>query len=94
MKKNLLYIGNKLSRHNSTVTSIETLGLLLENEGYNLFYASSRKNKVLRLSEMVYRTIQYRKKVDYVLIDTYSTYNFWYAFIISQLCRLFSLKYS
>jgi glycosyltransferase involved in cell wall biosynthesis len=93
MKKSLLYIGNKLSGHNSTVTSIETLGLLLEKEGYNVYYASSKKNKILRLSEMIFRTIQYRNKVEYVLIDTYSTYNFWYAFIISQLCRFFSLKY-
>jgi glycosyltransferase involved in cell wall biosynthesis len=93
MKKNLLYIGNKLSGHNATVTSIETLGLLLEREGYVLIYASSKKNKVLRLSEMIFRTIQHRKKVDYVLIDTYSTYNFWYAFIISQLCRFYRIKY-
>lgn len=93
MKKSLLYIGNKLSGHNATVTSIETLGLLLEKEGYEVFYASSMKNKILRLSEMILRTIQYRNKVEYVLIDTYSTYNFWYAFIVSQLCRLFSLKY-
>lgn len=93
MKKNLLYIGNKLSDHNVTVTTIETLGSLLEKEGYTIYYASSKKNKILRLSEMIYCTILNRNKVDYVLIDTYSTYNFWYAFIISQLCRLFSLKY-
>lgn len=93
MKKSLLYIGNKLSRHNATVTSIETLGLLLEKEGYNVFYASSKKNKIFRLLEMIFRTIQYRNRVEYVLIDTYSTYNFWYAFITSQLCRFFSLKY-
>ena len=93
MRKSLLYIGNKLSGHNATVTSIETLGLLLEKEEYKLIYASSKKNKVLRLSEMIFRTIQNRNKVDYVLIDTYSTYNFWYAFIISQLCRFYSLKY-
>lgn len=93
MRKSLLYIGNKLSGHNSTVTSIETLGVLLEKEGYELVYASSKQNKVLRLSEMIFRTFQYRNKVDYVLIDTYSTYNFWYAFIISQLCRFYSIKY-
>jgi len=28
-----------------------------------------------------------------VLIDTYSTYNFWYALIISQLCRILRLEY-
>jgi glycosyltransferase involved in cell wall biosynthesis len=43
--------------------------------------------------EMVFVTLRYAKKVDYVLIDTYSTKNFWYAFIISQICRLFRVKY-
>jgi len=91
--KNLLYIGNKLSNHGITVTSIETLGLLLEGEGYHLRYASSQKNKLLRLAEMIFKTLQYARKTDYVLIDTYSTYNFWYAFTISQLCRLLKLTY-
>lgn len=93
MKKNLLYIGNKLSEHGNTATSIETLGSFLENEGYNLFYASSKKNKFLRLLDMIFSTIKNARKVDYVLIDTYSTQNFWFAFIISQLCRVLNVKY-
>jgi glycosyltransferase involved in cell wall biosynthesis len=93
MNINLLYIGNKLSKHGMTVTSIETLGILLNKEGYKLFYASTKRNKILRLFEMIFKTIQYRNKVDYVLIDTYSTHNFWYAFTVSQLCRVLSLKY-
>ena len=91
--KNLLYIGNKLSKHGNNTTSIETLGLFLENEGYTVFYASSKKNKALRLFDMIYTTFRLRNKVDYVLIDVYSTYNFFYALIISQLCRIFKLKY-
>ncbi|MGL2964063.1 glycosyltransferase family 4 protein [Flavobacterium sp. RSB2_4_14] len=91
--KKLLYIGNKLSEHGYTSTSIETLGLFLEREGYTVYYASSKKNKFLRMMEMISKTISYSKKVDYVLIDTYSTTNFWYAFIISQLCRFLKLKY-
>lgn len=93
MKPRLLYIGNKLSKHGVTVTSIETLGALLEKEGYEMIYASSYKNKLLRLFEMLFKTFYYRKKIDYVLIDTYSTYNFWYAFLVSQLCRILKLKY-
>lgn len=93
MKRNLLYIGNKLSKHGLTVTSIETLGVLLEKEGYQIVYASSKKNKVIRLLDMLYKTIKYKNQVDYVLIDTYSTSNFWYAFFVSQLCRVFKLKY-
>ncbi|WP_309640350.1 glycosyltransferase family 4 protein [Flavobacterium sp.] len=93
MKSNLLYIGNKLSKHGLTVTSIETLGALLDKEGYNLIYASSKKYKMPRLLDMLYATVRHRKQIDYVLIDTYSTKNFWYAFFVSQLCRVLGLKY-
>lgn len=91
--KNLLYIGNKLSKHGSTVTSIETLGGFLENEGHKLYYASSKKNKVIRFLDMLLKTWKLRKEIDYIIIDTYSTFNFWYAFAVSQLSRLLSIKY-
>jgi glycosyltransferase involved in cell wall biosynthesis len=90
--KNLLYIGNKLSKHGVTPTTIETLGPLLEQEGFNVEYSSSKKNKVLRLVAMLWSVFQYRKS-DYVLIDTYSSANFWFAFAVSQLCRLLKIKY-
>ena len=93
MKPNLLYIGNKLSKHGLTVTSIETLGMLLEKEGYSLIYASSKQHQAARMLDMVFTTIKYRKKIDYVIIDTYSTKNFWYALFVSQLCRVLNLKY-
>ncbi|WP_432671686.1 glycosyltransferase family 4 protein [Flavobacterium sp. SM2513] len=91
--KTILYIGNKLSKHGYTPTSIETLGLFFENEGYHLYYASEKKNQLLRFLDMGWSVFRYRKKADYVVIDTYSTFSFWYAFMVSQLCRLFSIKY-
>ena len=90
--KNLLYIGNKLSKHGVTPTTIETLGPLLKQEGFRVQYSSSQKNKVFRLVAMLWSVLQNRKS-DYVLIDTYSTANFWYAFAVSQLCRLLQIKY-
>ena len=93
MKIKLLYIGNKLSFHGNTETSIETLGRFLENEGYSLYYASSYKNKIFRMFDMFFKTVKHSRNVDYVLIDVYSTQNFWFALIISQLCRLLKLKY-
>ena len=89
----LLYIGNKLSKHGFTPTNIETLGAFLEEEGYQLFYASDKQNQLLRFLDMGYSIVKYRKKVDYVLIDSYSTFSFWYVFMVSQLCRLFGMKY-
>jgi glycosyltransferase involved in cell wall biosynthesis len=90
--KNLLYIGNKLSKHGVTPTTIEILGPLLEQEGFVVAYSSSLNYKVLRFISMLWAVFQNRK-VDFVLIDTYSTTNFWYAFATSQLCRCLKIKY-
>lgn len=91
--KNLLYIGNKLSKHGNTTTVIETLGASLENEGYNVIYASDKKNQIIRLLDMVFTTLVNIKKIDYVIIDTYSTFSFNYALLISQICRVFKKRY-
>ncbi|CAH8295179.1 glycosyltransferase involved in cell wall biosynthesis [Mariniflexile fucanivorans] len=91
--KTLLYIGNKLSKSGKTETTIETLGKKLSSEGYSVVTSSNKKNKVLRLFDMLMAILKYAKKVDYVLIDTYSTSNFYYAYLCSQLCRFLKLKY-
>ena len=69
-----------------------TLGPLLESEGYTMHYASSKTNKVSRLLDMLYSVVRKRRS-DIVLIDTYGTQNFYFALIISQLCRLMRLPY-
>lgn len=89
----ILYIGNKLNQENSNITTIETLGNHLISEGYNVIYSSNRINKLFRILDMLFSVIKYRKKVDYVLIDTYSTQNFYYALVVSQLCLFFKMKY-
>lgn len=91
--KNLLYIGNKLSQKGKTVTTIETLSAALQAEGFQVKSVSKKTNKGLRLLEMLFSILKYAKKTDYVLIDTYSTQNFYYAYLCSQLCRLLNLKY-
>ncbi len=92
MNLRLLYIGNKLSAHGSTPTGIEVLGPKLESEGHSVVYASSKKNKAARFFDML-SSVCKNRTVDYVLIDTYSTQNFWYAFSVAALCRFFHLKY-
>lgn len=91
--KRILCIGNNLVKHGNTATSIVVMGEMFEREGYVVYYASSKQHKLLRMIDMILKTIRYGRKVDYVLIDTYSTVNFWYALIISQLCRLMKVKY-
>ncbi len=92
-KKKILYIGNKLAKHGFSLSSIETLGPLLEGEGYELLYSSDQKNQVLRLFAMLFSIFRNRRSVGIVLIDTYSSSAFYYAWASAQLCRLLGIKY-
>ena len=89
----LLYIGNNLRIKTSNISAIQTLGPLFEKEGFKVYYASSKVNKVLRLLDMLWTCLSLSTRVDVVCIDTYSTSNFYYAWAISQLCRALKLKY-
>lgn len=91
--KNLLYIGNKLHNHGFNKTAIETLGSFLADEGYAVVYSSDKKNQIIRLFDMMLTTFAKARKVDYILIDTYSTSSFWYAFFCSQIARMLRTKY-
>ncbi len=89
----ILYVGNKLSKHGYNLTNIETLGPLLAIEGHDLVFASEINNKILRLLDMVFKTIFYSSKKGFVLIDAYSTFGFVYLLITSLICRFLNLKY-
>ena len=93
MNKTILYIGNNLAKKTNYATSMDVLSRLLSIEGFTIYKSSSKSNTFFRLLEMCYDLVRYRSKVDYVLIDTFSTANFYYALLTSQLCRFFSLKY-
>lgn len=91
--KSILYIGNQLTKHGYSPTTVDTLTPLLQKEGVTIYTGSSYKNLGLRILHMLYLVFFYRKKVDVVMIDTYSTKAFWYALLVSQFCRLLNKKY-
>lgn len=93
MKKNLVYIGNNLRRKDSNPTYMQALSLKLSEHGYCVFTASAKYNKALRLIDMLTVVWKQRKKTDYVIIDTYSTQNFYYALAVGKLCRILKLNY-
>lgn len=89
----LLYIGNYFNSRRSNVSPIHVLGTLLETEGYVVHYSSRKLHKILRLMDMLYSCFKYKRCVSLVLIDTYSTLNFYYALCCSQWCRILGLRY-
>jgi glycosyltransferase involved in cell wall biosynthesis len=91
--KNILYIGNKLSHHGFTKGVIETLGPQLESEGFSVMFAGTMRNQALRLLEMLFSILVHSRKIDFVLIDTYSSTAFWYSWLSGLFCRLLKIKY-
>lgn len=89
----ILYIGNNLNDVGGLPTGLNDLGENLRKEGFDLKTASDKKNKILRLFEMVLLVVRNSREAEFVLIDTYSTSNFWYAYFISILCQILHLKY-
>jgi glycosyltransferase involved in cell wall biosynthesis len=91
--KQLLYLGNKLSRKGKNTSTIEYLSSQFEGEGYKVVSASSQTNPVLRLLAMLGQVIVQARKTDVLLIDTYSTSAFWYAYVSSRLAFFLKLDY-
>jgi len=91
-RNNLLYIGNHLTNKTGYNSVIAVLSNLLK-EKYDVKVASNKLNKFLRLLDMCWKTIRLKNKIDYILIDTFSTSSFYYALIVSQLARFFKIKY-
>jgi len=92
-KCKVLYIGNDLSSNSKYNSTMETLSNLLKSEGYIIYKSSNKINKLLRLINMCYAVYKYRNIVDYILIDTFSTTNFYYAFLTSKISSFFKIKY-
>lgn len=89
----ILYLGNQLSQNGFTPTAIEQLGPLLETEGYKIIYASNKKKKIERLVDMAAAIWKNRNIVDVVLIDTYSTTAFYFAWMAAIVCKRLRLPY-
>ncbi|MDC7999245.1 glycosyltransferase family 4 protein [Gilvibacter sediminis] len=92
-RKNLVYIGNHLRSSAKNPTYSMRLISRLEADGFSVVASSSHNNKLLRLLDMWMTVFRHRKSCDYLLIDTYSTLNFYYAIIIGWWARRFKIAY-
>lgn len=92
-KTKLLYLGNDLATNSKYHSAYATLKINLAKERYEVKTASSQQHQFLRLIDMLWAVLKYAKKVDYILVDTFSTNAFYFAFITTQLARLLQIKY-
>lgn len=92
-KKTILYIGNQLALHDVPPTTADILPAKLRELNFNVKVASNKRNKFFRLGDMLWLVFKNRNKTDVVLIDTYSTLNFYYAVCVASLCRFYAIPY-
>lgn len=92
MPKKILYLGNKLHKKGANATTIDTLSHKLVSLGYNVITYSDKSNKLFRLVDMLMAILKH-KSIDYILIDTYSTSAFWFAYLSAILSKLLNIKY-
>jgi L-malate glycosyltransferase len=91
--KKIVYIGNNLRGKGRNITTIETLTAQLTALGHSVYTYSVVRNKLLRMLDMLRGVMIHSRKADVVLIDTYSTQNFYYAVAVGNLCRLLRIPY-
>jgi glycosyltransferase involved in cell wall biosynthesis len=90
----VVYIGNKLSKSGGiNPTSIETLGVQLRDIGCEMKYSSAVKNQFLRWIDMGFCIVRNRKWAQIVIIDTYSSKAFYFAWMVARLCSFFNIPY-
>ncbi len=89
--KTLIYIGNKLSKHGYTPTTIETLGEQLKAI-IKVIAVSDQRNYFLRLLDM-WKAVIKAPKGSVVLIDTYSSKAFHFAWTCGLLAKWRGVPY-
>lgn len=88
----IVYVGNRLARWGYTPTSVETLGERLRELGEVIPY-SDKKNTYKRLLDMLQGIWRHRSTANVVIIDTYSSTAFYFAWLCGLLCRVIKLPY-
>jgi glycosyltransferase involved in cell wall biosynthesis len=91
-KKKILYLGNNLASKGYSPTSIDILGLQLEEIAIVKRY-SNTVNATLRFLDMMVSILSNRKWSDVVLIDTYSSFAFYYATFAALLANYMKIPY-
>jgi len=88
----LVYFGNKLSNHGRSKSVLETLEPLL-GEFCEVKTYSNVRNQYLRFLDMLYHFFKEGLRSDIIMIDVYSTKNFYFAYMLGWLSSIYKKPY-
>lgn len=90
----IVFVGNVLSKKGRAISYTEFLVTRLrESTSEELHLISNYKNKFLRLAHATLFLIFNKKKIKLVVIDTFSTSAFYYAYVVARLCKWMKKRY-
>lgn len=90
----ILFVGNVLSGKGRASSYTEFLvGQLKDAFDDDLRLISSVRNRILRVLHALAFILIQRSEIRFVVIDTFSTSAFYYAYIVGWFCRLLRLRY-
>lgn len=87
--KHIIYIGTHLKTGNPTTTVV--LSHLLRSIGWSVDCYGKSKHKILRFFQMCNGVLFHNS--NFVLIDTYSTFNFYYALVCGFIAKIKGIPY-
>ncbi len=89
----IVYLGNRLQQRGLNPTTIDLLLPRFQEMGISCTVASTKSNPILRLFDMVRVLSRNSRDATLVLIDTYSTMAFYYAWITGFWSYLLKVPY-
>lgn len=91
-KYRLCFIGPMIGRRPGYITTPgQILSDLFKNAGYPVLSASAFLNRYMRLADILRVLLREHRRIDILILDTYSGPSFVVADIVSQLSRYFNL---
>jgi len=88
MQKAVLFIGNHLSFSKSNVSATEELEIRLQERNWKILSTSNKKNKILRIIDILSTIIIKKDVYDLVIINVYSGLAFLWAYLSGLTLRI------
>ena len=88
----ILHLGNKLQNKGYTPTCVDTMA---QRFGHRSDWKSGADacNTLVRALRSVGMVLKFRKQIKYLLLDTYSTKNFWLTYVLASLSKRLNIPY-
>lgn len=91
--KNILLIGNFLSKKLLTKSYFETLSIKLKEKKYFLYTISSIRNRYLKVLKMFWDIIKSKGKYDLAIVDVFSNRAFFWDEYSTKILKIFRKNY-